>query len=240
MIKPPIGHGVAVVDEQGRFNGTLGEDRLLNAVFRQGQRHRLAVGTHAGGLNRAAVVHEAFKFHDAGLEAQVNDVLVLRDGGHHFQGNADGLHFKHAGSGGSDGEAGHLGRIVIEDIVQNIVPVVVAAPAADVVGKFRGFVFGGIPEFADDLNFGRFAGLGGNARSGEDVGTLLLGQAAHQHLEGAFIINAREGHDAGSRALLRGFGTVGAVEQVVHGVLGDGEVACAVAAHQAVHQAVSV
>ena len=71
---------MAVVDEQGRFNGMLGEDGLLSAVFRQSQGHRLAVGTNAGGLDLAAVVHEAFKFHDAGLEVEVNDVLVVTNG----------------------------------------------------------------------------------------------------------------------------------------------------------------
>ena len=217
---------------------------LLNAVFRQSQGHRLAVGTNAGGLDRAAVVHEAFKFHDAGLEVEVNDVLVVTNGGHNFQGHADGLHFKHAGSGGSDGEAGDLGLVFgAYKVIQNVVPVIVvaAAPAAYVVGKFRGFVFGGVPEFADDFNLGGFTGLGGHAGSGENIGTLLLGQAAHQHLEGAFVIDARQGHDAGSRILLGGFSAVGAVQQVVHGVLGNGVVARAVAAGgEAVDQAVAV
>ncbi|MCB5933287.1 hypothetical protein LJB63_28485, partial [[Eubacterium] rectale] len=69
-------------------------------------------------------------------------VLVVSNGRHHFQSYADGLHFKHAGSGGSDREAGYLGLdLIAQQTVQSVtvvpITVTIAIAAAYGVGEFR-------------------------------------------------------------------------------------------------------
>ena len=132
-----------------------------------------------GRLNRAAVVDEAFKFHDLRDKVQIDRIVIRADGGLDFQRHAGIPRLERRRRGGRDRESySTYGAATATDATDDTSHI-----SAKGLRDLRRLELGGITELADDFDDRALAALGRDAGSGEEVHALFLVQRPNDHLK---------------------------------------------------------